>query len=129
MNEFEKQMNALRLQYKAEQRSITKDANRTIGRLNAAIRMVDSQEAREALRAEKERVYESMRRSHALNKACYSEQMEMLNDKLRLHFEKTPSKRRLRRIIGLLCRQAEADGQKSFVISFGESRRAEITFD
>ena len=129
MNEFEKRMNALRLQYKAEQRQIAKDANRTIGRLNAAIRMVDSQEAREALRAEKERVFEVMRRSHEINKTCYVEQLEMLSDQLRHHFEKTPSKRRLRRLMAQLCLQSEAKGRKGIAICFDENRRAEITFD
>lgn len=129
MNEFEKKMNALRLQYKAEQRQISKDATRTVARLNAAIRMVDSQEAREALRTEKERVCETMRRSHELNKTCYFQQLEMLNDKLRLHFEKTPSKRHLRRMIANLCTLAEASGEKTISISFGNKRRATITFD
>ena len=68
MNEFEKQMNALRIQFREERVSITKDADRQIGHLNTAIGMVNSSEAREALRAEKQRVYEAMRQSHRYNR-------------------------------------------------------------
>lgn len=129
MNEFEKQMNALRLQYKAEQRQISKDCYRTIAHLNTAIGQVDSPEAREALRAEKERVYDSMRRSHELNKTCYLQQIEMINDQIRIHFEKTPSKSHMRRMIANLCTLTEASGEKTISISFGDKRRATITFD
>ena len=129
MNEFEKQMNALRIQFKAEQRQITRDCYRTISRLNKDLGQVNSQEAREALRAEKERIYESMRRSHELNKTCYLQQLEMLNDQTRIHFDKIPSKRHLRRMMAFLCRRAESDSQKDIAISFGDHHIAKITFE
>lgn len=129
MNEFEKKINALRLQFKAEQRQITKDCYRTISRINKDLGQVNSPEAREALRSEKERIYESMRRSHELNKTCYLQQLEMLNDQIRIHFEKTPSKRHLRRMMALLCSRAESDGQKDLAISFGDHRTAKISFE
>lgn len=129
MNEFEKKINALRIRFKAEQRKITKDCYRTIARLNTAIGQVDSPEAREALRSEKERIYEAMRRSHELNKTCYLQQLEMLNDQIRIHFEKTPSKSHLRRMMAFLCSQVENDEHKEIVISFGENRTAKISFE
>ena len=98
-------------------------------RLNTAIGQVNSPEAREALRAEKERVYESMRRSHELNKTCYLQQLEMLNDQIRIHFEKTPSKSHLRRMMAHLCSRAESGGQKAVAISFGDHRTAKISFE
>lgn len=129
MNEFEKKMNALRIQFKAEQRQITKDSCRIIGRLNKAISMVQSPEARQALRDEKERVYESMRRSHELNKTCYFQKLELLSDQLRMHFHKSPSKSSVRRLIASLIDSAEASGEKSISIAFGDNRHATITFD
>ncbi|MDE6267358.1 MAG: hypothetical protein K2M07_08430 [Muribaculaceae bacterium] len=129
MNEFEKRMNELRRQFKAEQRSITKDANRTIGRLNTAILQVHSVEAREAMRTEKERVYESMRRSHELNKTCYLQQLELLNDQYISHLRETPSNRQLRHMVAHLCRYAESNGKNSLCIPFGENRRAEVIFN
>lgn len=129
MNEFEKQMNALRVQFKAEQRQITKDCYRTINRLNTAIGMVNSQEAREALRNEKERVYETMRRSHELNKTCYLQQLDLLEDQHSRHLERHPSKRRIRSILAAFCRSAEADGKNSISIHFGKDRTAKISFE
>lgn len=126
MNQFEKRMNALRLQYKAEQCQITKDARRTIVRLNTAIRMVDSQEAREALRAEKERTYETMRRSHEVNRTCYFQQLELISDEQLRHHKHNPSNSQLRRMLACLCERA--DGQNPMTISFGDNRRAEICF-
>ena len=119
-------MNALRLQFKAEQRQITKDTRSTIVRLNTAIRMVDSQEAREALRAEKERVYETMRRSHEINRTCYLQQLESITDEQLCHHQRHPSNTQLRRMLSHLCERA--DGQKTMTIPFGENRRAEIIF-
>lgn len=126
MNNFEKRLNALRLQFKAEQRQITKDARRTIVRLNTAIRMVDSQEAREALRAEKERVYETMRRSHEINRTCYLQQLESISDEQLRHLKLNPSSSQVRRMLAHLCERA--DSQKTMTIPFGENRRAEIIF-
>ena len=128
MNEFEKQKNALRIQFKAEQRQITKDCYRTISRLNTAIGQVDSPEAREALRTEKERVYESMRRSHELNKTCYLQQLDLLDDQHSRYRERHPSKRRIRSILAAFCRSAEAIGNDSLSIHFGENRIAKIHF-
>lgn len=129
MNEFEKRINALRLQFKVEQRQITKDANRTIVRLNAAIRMVDSQEAREALRAAKERTYETMRRSHEINRTCYLQQLELISDEQLRHHKHNPSNSQLRRMLAHLCASAEAKGQSSFSINFGNNRHCELTFN
>lgn len=129
MNEFEKQMNAMRVRFKAEQRQITKDCYRTINRLNKDLGMVNSQEAREALRNEKERVYESMRRSHELNKTCYLQQLDLLDDQHSRYRERHPSKRRIRSILATLCKSCEADGNNSFSIHFGENRTAKISFE
>lgn len=129
MNEFDKQKNALRTRFKAEQRQITKDCYRTIGHLNTAIGKVNSPEAREALRAEKERVHEAMLRSHELNKTCYLQQLELLDDQHSQHLKQHPSKTRFRSILAAFCRSAEADGQNSLSISFGNNRIAKISFE
>lgn len=126
MNEFEKRMNALRRQYTAEQRLITKDANRTIARLNAAIKAVDSLEAREALRAEKQRTYETMRRTHNINRTCYLQQLELIADEQVLHHKNNPSKSQVRRLMARLSEQA--NGHKPMIIAFGDNRLAEIKF-
>lgn len=129
MNEFEKQMNALRIQFREERVSITKDANRTIGRLNTAIGMVNSSEAREALRAEKQRVYEAMRQSHRYNRLCYRQQLEALQEQYQIHLDQNPSKSQIRRMVSAICGSAEASGMKSVTVGFGENRLATITFD
>ncbi|WP_304685672.1 hypothetical protein [Muribaculum intestinale] len=128
MNEFEKQINALRLQFKAERVKITKDAYRTIGHLNNAISQSPFPEVREVLRAEKERTYEAMRNSHKYNRLCYIQQLEMLNDEYGFHLEKNPSKKQMRRMMAVICKSVEATGESSCTISFGENRRAEIIF-
>ena len=128
MNEFEKRMNALRLQFRDERVQITKDCNRTIGRLNSAIGMVNTPEAREALRAEKARVYEASRQSMKYSRLCYLQQLEALEDEYRIHLDKSPSKRQLRRMIAILGNVADENGGKSLSIAFGEGRRATITF-
>ena len=128
MNEFEKRSNTLRLQFKTEQCMITKECYRKIGRLNSAIAMVNSDEAREALRAEKEKTYEAMHRSHELNKTCYLQQLELLNEEHLQHLKRHPSNRQLRRLLALFCTKAEASGQKALSISFGQSRRAHGSF-
>lgn len=128
MNEFEKRMNGLRLQFRAERLQIDKDCKRTVGRLNTAIGMVNSVEAREVLRAEKARVYESSRRTMKYNRLCYMQQLEALEDEYRLHLDKTPSNRQLRRMAAILCKSAEARGEKSVTIAFGENKQATIIF-
>lgn len=99
MNEFDKQKNALRIQFKAEQRQLTKDCYRTIGHLNTAIGKVNSPEAREALRAEKIRVHEYLRRSHELNKTCYFQQLDLIDEQFYKYREQHPSKTRIRHIL------------------------------
>lgn len=121
-------MNALRLQFKAERELIQKDANRTIGRLNTAIGQVDTPEAREALRAEKARVYEATRQSMRYNRLCYRQQLELLEDEYNIHLGTNPSKCELRRLMASLCKTAEANGQQSITIAFGENRQGTITF-
>lgn len=128
MNEFEKRMNALRLQYRDERVQISKDCGRTIGHLNNAIGMVNSPEAREALRTEKQRVYEAMRTSHRYNRLCYLQQLEALEDEARLYRDKNPSKRQIRHTLNRFCNDAVANGQDSITIAFGDNRNATITF-
>lgn len=129
MNEFEKQFNALRIQFRNERVSIQKDADRIIGRLNNAIGQVKTPEAREALRAEKKRVYEATRQSMKYNHLCYRQQLDLLEDQHSRHLERHPSKGRIRSILASLCRSAEADGNNSFSIHFGKNRIAKISFE
>lgn len=128
MNEFEKRMNALRRQFSAERNQITKDAYRTIGRLNNAIGMVNSSEARDALRAEKQRVYETMRTSHKYNRLCYLQQLEAIEDEYGLHLERNPSKRQVHRMMAAVCKFVESSGASSYTVALGENRQATITF-
>lgn len=129
MNEFEKKMNALRIQFRNERVSIQEDANRTIGHLNTAIGQVNSPEARAALRAEKNRVYHATRRSMKYNRLCYRQQLDLLEDQYLQHRERNPSKREIRRMLHTLCVSTEADGNNSMSISFGDHRTAKITFE
>lgn len=128
MNDFEKRMNELRIQFRDERVSISSDSYRKIGRLNRAIGLVDSAEAREALRTEKERTYEAMRNSHKYNRICYLEQLELLEDQYALHRKANPSKKQLRRMMATVCASVEASGADSCSIAFGDNRRATITF-
>ena len=127
MNEFEKRMNALRRQFSAERNQITKDAYRTIGRLNTAIGQVKSVEAREALRAEKQRVYEAMRTSHRYNRICYMQQLEAIEDEARIHLEKNPSKRQVRRMMAAVCKFIESAGAQSYSVTLGDNRQATVS--
>lgn len=129
MNDFEKRMSALRRQFSAERNQITKDACRTIGRLNTAIGQVNSVEAREALRAEKQRVYEVMRTSHRYNRICYMQQLEAIEDEYNLHREKNPSKRQVRRMMAAVCKFVESAGAQSYTVALGENRKATISFE
>ena len=128
MNEFEKRMNALRRQYRDERVQITRDCNRTIGRLNTAIGQVKSIEARDALRAEKQRVYEAMRTSHRYNRICYMQQLEAIEDEYSLHLEKNLSKRQIRHMMAAVCRFVEGAGADSYTVAFGDNRQATISF-
>lgn len=129
MNEFEKQMNALRIQFCKERVSITKDACRRIGHLNNAISKADFPEVRDALRAEKERVYEAMRQSHRYSRLCYGQQLEALQDQYRIHLDQNPSKSQIRRMIAAISGSADAAGEKSITVAFGDNRHATISFD
>ena len=128
MNEFEKRINALRIQFRAERICIQKDANRTIGHLNTAIGKVNSPEAREALRAEKARVYEATRQSMKYNRLCYRQQLDAIEDQYFRHREQNPTKKQIRRMVAAICAAAEAQGEKSLSIAFGDNRHATITF-
>lgn len=128
MNEFEKQMNALRIQFCKERASITKDACRRIGHLNNAISKTDFPEVRDALRAEKERVYEAMRQSHRYSRLCYRQQLEALQDQYRIHLDQNPSKSQIRRMVAAISGYADAAGNKSITVCFGENRHATISF-
>ena len=129
MNEFEKRMNALRRQFRAERVSITKDACRRIGHINTDISKAAFPEVRDALRAEKERIYEAMRQSHRYSRLCYRRQLEALEDEYHQHLERNPSRSQIRRMVAALCGAAEAQGEKSVSISFGDNRHATISFD
>lgn len=128
MNEFEKRMNALRIQFRDERVQITRDACRHIGHLNTAIGMVNSPEAREALRAEKARVYEAMRTSHKYNRRCNLQQLEALDDEYGSHLDKNPSKKQLRRMMAAICKFVEEAGASSYTLSFGDDRCATVSF-
>lgn len=128
MNEFEKRMNTLRRQFSAERAQISKDCYRTIGRLNTAIGKVNSVEARDALRAEKQRVYEAMRNSHRYNRLCYLQQLEAVEDEYSLHIERNPSKRQVRRMMAAVCRFVESAGAQSYTVALDDNRQATITF-
>lgn len=129
MNEFETRINALRLLYKAERIQIQKDCNLTIGHLNTAIGQVGTQEAREALRAEKRRIYEATRQSMKYNRLCFRQQLDLLLDEYEAHRSKNTSRSALRRAMALLCRHAELQGQHSITIAFGGQRVETVTFD
>lgn len=128
MNEFEKRFNALRLQYKAMQRQITKEAYKTIGRLNNAIGQVGSPEACDALRSEKDRVCQAMRESHLYNKKCYLQKVEQLYEEQMIYFQQNPSNRTLRSLMSKIYKQAQSKGQNPFSIAFGDNHRAEVSF-
>ncbi len=121
-------MNALRRQFAAELDQITRDTYRHIGHLNTAISQISFPEVREALRAEKERVYEAMRASHRYNRLCYLQQLEMIEDEYQHHRTKNPSARQLRRMMTILRKSAEQSGQSSLSISLGDNRTATVTF-
>lgn len=128
MNQFETRINDLRLQFKAEQRQISKDCDRTIGHLNAAIGQVTSPEAREALRAEKIRTYEAMRKSHEWNRKCYRQQLEIIEEEHRCYLMHHPSKRAIRRSLLLLHRYAESQGVTTLDLAFDNNQRGKVTF-
>lgn len=93
MNEFELRAQALRLRYKGERREIQSACFRTVGHLNTAIGQVTLPEAKEALRAEKERVKEVTRHSMVWHKICYLQQVEILNEEQREYYRQNPSSR------------------------------------
>lgn len=128
MNEFEKRISALRIQYKNERKQIQKDSNRTIGRLNTAIGMVNTPEAREALRTQKARVYENTRQSMKYNRYCYKQLLKMIEDEYMNSLREKPSKKQLRNLMSFLYKTAEAEGQTSIRISFGDHRLGTVTF-
>lgn len=97
MNEFENRAHALRQRYRAERAQMWKACERHVGHLNIAIGQTSMPEAKEALRDEKKRVREATLQSMAWHKRHYLNQVEALNDQYRLHLEKNPSGRALRR--------------------------------
>lgn len=127
MNEFEKRINALRLQFCAERVQITKDYNLSIGHINTAIGQVNSPEARDVLRAEKSRLKEAMREAHRINRECYLDQLEQLNDEYLKHSQTTPSNRQLRRMMVRLCKAVEAKGHESITFFFDDNRKGTLT--
>lgn len=127
MNEFEKRMNALRRQFSAERNQISKDAYRTIGHINNAISATPFPEVRDALRTEKQRVYEVMRTSHRYNRICYMQQLEAIEDEYNIHLERNPSKSQVRRMMAAVCKFVESSGAQSYTVALGENRQATIT--
>lgn len=133
MNDFDKRMNALRIKYRDEQVRITKDCLRHIGHLNTAIGQVTTIEARDALRAEKHRVYEAQRTSHQYNRLCYMQQIEAIQDECRSYYEKNLTAKKKRRMfhnmLHHMAMTAEANGEKSVSMTIGQDLHATITFD
>lgn len=121
-------MNALRRQFSAERNQITKDAYRQIGHINNAISATPFPEVRDVLRAEKQRIYETMRTSHRYNRICYLQQLEALEDEYNLHREKNPSKRQVRRMMAAVCRFVESAGAQSYTVALDGNRQATISF-
>jgi len=128
MNEFETKINALRLQFKAERMQIQKDCNLTTGHLNTAIGQVGTSEAREALRAEKQRVYEATRQSMKYNRLCYRQQLDLLIAECEAHRSKNPSRSEAKRALALLRRYAELQGEQSLSLGFGNHHHGEVKF-
>lgn len=129
MNEFDKRMNALRLQFSAERDQIAKDTYRKIGHINNAIGQTEFPEVRDALRAEKSRLKEAMREAHRINRECYLGQIEAIENESKRHYKNNLSNTQIRRMMAALFDAAEAQGQRSVTITFGENQQAVITFD
>lgn len=128
MNEFEKKFSALRIQYRDERVQITRDGSRAIGHINNAIGKVSSPEAREALRAEKARIYEATRNSIKYSRLCYRQQLDALEDELRLHYEKHPSRRQIRHALRSLLRSAQESGGSTVSLSIDKGVRCTVSF-
>lgn len=129
MNEFEKRINALRIQFREERVQITKDCKRKIGHLNTAIGKVNSPEARDALRAEKARTYEASKTAIRYNRLCYLQQLEAIEDEGRMHFKKNPSNRQIRHALRSLMQSAQEKGQSSVSFALDENQSCTITFN
>lgn len=128
MNEFEKRINALRLQCETERKQIYRDYNRTMGHLNTDLGKVKTQEARDALRAERTRVWNAAQESRRISRLCYLQQLELLNEEYRLWLEKNPSNHELRRMAAAVYKAAEKKGMNTITIYLGKSKQIQITF-
>lgn len=128
MNKFEKRFQALRIQYRDERVQISKDCSRTIGRLNNAIGQVSTPEARDALRAEKARVYEATENNIKYSRRCYIQQLEAIEDEARLYYEKNPSRRQIHHALRALLRSAQENGESTVTLSIGKNSRCTVTF-
>lgn len=129
MNEFESRINALRLYYKAERAQIQQDCDNLFTRLNKTIAATDDRDVHRILRAEKFRVYTDTRRAIRMSMRCYRQQLDTINEEYRAHLSQTPSNRAVRRAMTLLCRHADARGEKSFTVTFGDNHRGHVSFD
>ena len=96
MNEFEIRAHALRLGYKAERQQMQKAFELHVGHLNTAMGQVTLPEAKEALKAEKERVKEAHRQSMVWHRRCYLQQVDLLNEEKCEQYRLNPSIRALR---------------------------------
>ena len=128
MNEFEKRINELRIRFRNERVQISKDASLKIGHINTAIGQVKSPEAREALRAEKQRLREQLVKDMKDNRFWYMMMREAIEEEYRSHLEKNLSSRQIRRIVRRLSAIAEEQGKTELSIAFGENRRATVSF-
>jgi hypothetical protein len=128
MNEFEKRINELRIRFRNERVQISKDMSLKIGHINTAIGQVSSPEAREALRAEKERLRQQLAKEMKDNRFWYMMMREAIEEEYRSHLEKTPSSRQIRRIVRRLSVIAEEQGKTELTIAFDENRRATVSF-
>ena len=128
MNEFEKRINELRIQFRNERVQISKDADLKIGHINTAIGQVNSPEAREALRAEKQRLREQLVKDMKDNRFWYMMMREAIEEEYRSHLEKNLSSRQIRRIVRRLSAIAEEQGKTELTIVFGDNRRATVSF-
>lgn len=93
MNEFETRAQALRLRYKEERRQMQSACYKHVGHLNTAMGQVTLAEAKEALKAEKQRVKEATRQSMVWHKMCYHQQVEQLKEEMREYYRLHPSNR------------------------------------
>lgn len=128
MNEFETKAHALRLQYKAQRIQIQKDCDLAVGHINTDLGRVKTIEAREALWAEKQRIYETTRQSMKYNRLCYRQQLDLLQEESRAHFAANPSRAMVRQAVAMIARHAKNTGQSTLTVQFGKNSHSVLSF-